>query len=313
MKDTVSETRETIRLRSAIPGVTDEEIARVFEPSVVEEFEADSPGWLKVLRDVDSKLERQRPTWDHWLNAQGQRTVDQVNRRYDEKWSRIDLEQELLDGRRGWFEWRGRRLRARTVGHKRVFQLWLARVLDWLKPSSVLEVGSGWGMHLLALAVQFPDIRFSGVELTEAGVRTARTLALDPATPRLLERVVVDGVRDRAALSRLDLQQGSADALPVPDKSVDLVMTVLALEQMERIRDAALRELARVARRHVVMIEPFRDWNSEGRQLEYIRRLDYWSAAIDDLPAFGLTPIAADADIPQKLTSRAGIVVAEVA
>jgi hypothetical protein len=89
-------------------------------------------------------------------------------------------------------------------------------------------------------------------------------------------------------------------------------MTVLALEQMERIRPAALREIARVARRHVVMIEPFRDWNSDGHRPSYIKRHDYWSGAIDELSSYDLTPIAATADMPQKLTFRAGIVVAGV-
>jgi hypothetical protein len=60
------------------------------------------------------------------------------------------------------------------------------------------------------------------------------------------------------------------------------------------------------------MIEPFKEWNSDGHRPEYIRRHDYWSGAINDLPSYGLTPIAASADMPQKLTFRAGIVVAEV-
>ena len=201
-------------------------------------------------------------------------------------------------------------MRARTIGHKRVFQLWLAGVIDWLKPQSAAEVGFGWGLQLLALSVQFPHIRFRGVELTNAGVRAAHGFAADPATARLLEGFVP--VRDSAAIERLHLVQGSAEALPLADKSVDMVITVLALEQMERIRDRALRELARVARRHVVMIEPFRDWNSDPRYREYIRRLDYWSAGLEDLSAYGLEPIAAQVDIPQKLTSRAGLVVARV-
>jgi len=304
--------QQTIPLHSAIPGVTDADIARVFDPCVVEEFAADSPTWWKALRDVDAKLERRTPTWDHWLNADGQRTSALVQRQYDGKWSRVDFEAELRGSRLGWFEWGDRRMRARTVGYKKVFQLWLARVIDWLKPSSVVEIGFGWGMHLLALAVQFPEIRFRGVELTASGVLTARALALDPATPRLLEDFVVDPLRDGGAAARLDLCQGSAEALPLPDKSVDMVMTVLALEQMEQIRDKALRELARVARRHVVMIEPFRDWNSQPRHREYIRQLDYWTAAIEELPAYGLIPVAATADVPQKLTSHAGIVVTDV-
>ena len=302
--------RETTQLLSAIPGVTDEAVARAFDPYVVEEFESDSPRWLKAVEDVEAKLDRSTPPWEHWLAEDGTRTTVQVRHRYDEKWGRIRLDEELQGSRIGWFEWRDRRMRARTIGHKRVFQLWLAGVIDWLKPQSAAEVGFGWGLQLLALSVQFPHIRFRGVELTNAGVRAAHGFAADSATARLLEGFVP--VRDSAAIERLHLVQGSAEALPLADKSVDMVITVLALEQMERIRDRALRELARVARRHVVMIEPFRDWNSDPRYREYIRRLDYWSAGLEDLSAYGLEPIAAQVDIPQKLTSRAGLVVARV-
>jgi ubiquinone/menaquinone biosynthesis C-methylase UbiE len=137
-------------------------------------------------------------------------------------------------------------------------------------------------------------------------------LAQDPRTPDLLRDFAVNPVRDVTAPTRLELQQGSAEALPLADKSADLVMTVLALEQMERIRPAALREIARVARHHVVMIEPFREWNAEDLWRGYIQRHDYWSGAIDDLPAFHLIPRAASVDMPQKLTFRTGIVVADV-
>lgn len=299
-------------MMSTVPGITDEAIVRTFEPYVIEEFEADSPRWLKALHGVEEKLEWPRLPWGHWLSAEGQRTTAHVQSRYDEKWGRISLEDELRGPSAGWFEWRDRRMRARTLGYKRVCHLLLARVLESLRPDSVVEVGFGWGLHLLALSVQFPEVRFTGVELTEAGVRAARRLAVDPHTPRLLEEFVVESVRDDAAAARVELRHGSAEALPLADKSVDVVITVLALEQMERIRETALRELARVARRHVVMFEPFRDWNSHPPHRDYIRRLDYWSAALEDLPAFGLIPSVAYADIPQKLTSRAGLVVADV-
>ena len=101
--------------------------------------------------------------------------------------------------------------------------------------------------------------------------------------------------------------------MPLPDNSVDVAFTVLALEQMERVRHRALAELARVARRYVVMIEPFADWNSEPHRRGYIARHDYFASTVDGLRAAGLVPVVATADMPNKLSFRAGIVVAEVA
>src|SRR5512145_338487 len=93
--------RETTQLLSAIPGVTDEAVARAFDPYVVEEFESDSPRWLKAVEDVEAKLDRSTPSWDHWLAEDGTRTTVQVRDRYDEKWGRVRLDEELRGGRIG--------------------------------------------------------------------------------------------------------------------------------------------------------------------------------------------------------------------
>ncbi len=299
-------------LGSNVPGVTAELLDRTFEPYVLETLDRDDPRWRERVARIEETPPGPSRVRSKGMTSEGERTTAGVASHYDELWSAISLDEALHGPHTSWFEWRHRGVQARTIGLKRVFQLYLMRVLEWLRPASVTEVGFGWGLNLLTLSVQCPDVRFGGVELTDAGVRTARALAADARTPDLLREFVVDEVRDVSALQRLDLRQGSAEALPLADRSVDMVITVLALEQMNRIRESALREIARVARRHVVMIEPFRDWNEDGHRREHIRRNDYWSAAIDDLPAFGLTPIVATADVPQKLKFHTGIVVAEV-
>ncbi len=300
-------------LSSNVPGITAESLDRTFEPYIIETLDGDDPRWRERVARTEETPQRPPKVRSKGLTSDGVRTTAGVASHYDALWSTVTLDEALHGSHASWFEWRRGGVLARTIGLKRVFQLYLMRVLDWLRPASVTEVGFGWGLNLLTLSVQCPGVRFGGVELTDAGVRTARVLAAAAGTPDLLREFVVDEVRDVSALQRLDLRQGSAEALPLPDKSVDMVITVLALEQMDRIRESALREIARVARRHVVMIEPFRDWNEDGHRREHIRRNDYWSAAIDDLPAFGLTPIVATADVPQKLKFHAGIVVTEVA
>jgi hypothetical protein len=299
-------------VRTVIPGITDEALDRAFEPYILESFASSDARWLDRVAHVAGKVSRPPTSRGKGLTGDGIRDVEAVGRHYDKLWSNLSLSDQLHDTRRSWFEWRTRGVQARTIGYKRVVHLYLARAIEWLQPESVVEVGFGWGINLLTLAVQFPQVRFGGIELTEAGVRTAQVLAAGEDTPRLLDGFVLERVRDASALGRLDLRQGRAETLPWPDKSVDMVFTVLALEQMDRIRESVLGELARVARRHVVMIEPFREWNADGPRREFIRRFDYWSGAMADLPAFGLVPIAATIDMPQKLTFRAGMVIAEV-
>jgi hypothetical protein len=92
-----------------------------------------------------------------------------------------------------------------------------------------------------------------------------------------------------------------------------LVVTVLALEQMEHIRDAALTELARVCRRWAVMIEPFHDWNADGEQRRYVEAMRYFAAPVKELERYGLLPIFATDDFPAKLNLGVGVVVARKA
>jgi hypothetical protein len=290
--------------------VSADEIEAAFAPYVVERFAPDDMRWRKATAKAARKYSG--PIASNKWNAGGQRTVSVVHDGYNGTWRDVSLETQLHESRPIYFEWRGSGMLARSIGRKRVHQLLLLRALRTLAPDSVLEVGFGFGLNLLLLSLQCPGIRFAGVELTQAGVDAARSLAADQRTAGRLADFAIDPVHDPAGMQRLDLRQGTADRLPMPDRSVDVAITVLALEQMESIRHAALAELARVARRHVVMIEPFADWNADGHRRDYIRRYDYFAGRIDELPRYGMKPVVATADIPNKLSFRAGLVVAAV-
>jgi ubiquinone/menaquinone biosynthesis C-methylase UbiE len=295
-----------------IPGLSRDEITAVFAPFVVERLAESDPAWREALTRLEQRYARPRPAAQKWVSLDGHRTPDLVRRGYESVWSGVSLAAELSAPKTAYFEWGADCIRARTIGRKRVHQLGLVKTLEWLRPSSALEVGFGYGLNLLLLSMQFPSIAFSGVELTSAGLDAARRLAADPSTPAALAGFAVGELHDPTAPQRLQLQQGSAAAVPLPDKSVDVAFTVLALEQMERVRHQALGELARVARRFVIMIEPFADWNTEPHRRGYIERHDYFASTVDALRASGLEPVLATVDMPNKLSFRAGLVVAEV-
>jgi ubiquinone/menaquinone biosynthesis C-methylase UbiE len=299
-------------VQHTLPGLTRVEMEAVFAPFIVERLTAHAPAWREALARLEARYAGSTTAARKWVSEDGHRTADLVKRGYEEVWEGVSLESELSSPKTAAFEWGSECMLARTIGRKRVHQLCLVKVLEWLQPSSALEVGFGYGLNLLLLSMQFPSITFSGVELTAAGVERARALAVDARTPATLAPFAVGTLRDPAAPVRLRLQQGQAAAVPLPDKSVDVAFTVLALEQMERVRQAALAELARVSRRFVVMIEPFADWNSEPHRRGYIVRHDYFASTVEGLRASGLTPVLATADMPNKLSFRAGIVVAEV-
>jgi hypothetical protein len=58
------------------------------------------------------------------------------------------------------------------------------------------------------------------------------------------------------------------------------------------------------------MIEPFADWNIEPHRRGYIARNDYFASTVEGLRDSALTPLLATVDMPNKLSFRAGLVVA---
>jgi SAM-dependent methyltransferase len=288
------------------------QVDRVFRPYVVDRFATTDPRWVAAVARAEQKSHTARKRAPRWTTPDGARMPHLVEHEYEAQWNQLSLDHQLNASKITYFDWRGEGMLAQAIGRKRVHHLLLARAIDALRPASVLEVGFGNGLNLLVLSMLFPDVAWSGVELTHAGVEAARALAFDPSTAERLAAFAVEPLRDRGAPRRLALEQGSAVALPLASKSVDMIVTVLALEQMERIRERALRELARVARRWVVMIEPFADWNGEGHRRAYIERHDYFAATVRDLAGVGLAPVAATADLPNKLAFRVGLVIATV-
>lgn len=198
------------------------------------------------------------------------------------------------------WEWRGRRLFLDGAVAARIRTVLLSAVLDHLKPRRVLEVGSGHGINLLSLAGAFPDIEFIGLELTREGVEQSRHAQSDGSIAQILRDHSPSKLVDPSAIERVKFTQGDASAMPFEADSFDLVITVLAVEQMETIRSAALSEISRVAKRHVLMLEPFSDVNERGLRRLYVQSRGYFRGSIDGLRVSGLEPLWATSDFPQE-------------
>ena len=293
--------------------VSDKEIADVFSPFIVTRFQEGDPRWRKIVEGVAGRMRRQRLRRQllGWL-PRFRRTQRGLVQSYSEQWSRITFEQQLASRKPLPFEWRDEGMLAYGAARKKLHLFLLARLLRELSPQSVLEVGSGNGFNLLLLAQQFPRITFTGIELTAGGVAAARAASNEACLPAIVSQFAAGPSVDKSAHGKIHLCQASAAALPFASKSFDAVFTILALEQMEEVREQALTEISRVARRHVLMIEPFRDWNATGHRRDYIVANDYFSAWLSDLPKFGLEPGFTLSDIPNKLNFRVGLVVADV-
>jgi len=155
---------------------------------------------------------------------------------------------------------------------------------------SVLEVGCGRGNNLAFLAKVHAKVNFTGLELSARGVANAG---------KFFEE---EGIRNARCVV------GDACSLPFPDKSFDMVFTILVLEQMPRLFGTALSEMRRVARGHCVFIEPFAETNSFSARLNLFYR-DYFRASFRSFEKFGHSPLVFFSSYPQKQKFSTGFLV----
>ena len=291
----------------------DAEIERLLTPWVHEELPPTGDRWREQVRLLDAKAGRQKRKGG-WRALLGfRRATAQVRNEYDKTiWPEYDLANRLRPkGDAVPLVWGNRTFLAGDMATKRVHLLALMRVIAALRPRRVLEVGSGVGFNLLALAPRFPEIHFTGLELTAAGVAAARAACAAPLPPALFE-FAPEPLTAPDAVRAIEWVEADAAKMPFADASFDLVFTALALEQVESIRARALAEVARVSSGHVAMVEPFRDWNADGARRALIVGKEYFAASIADLAAYGMEPELVIANMPTKLAMGVGLVLARV-
>jgi SAM-dependent methyltransferase len=293
--------------------LTNREIESLFMPFVESEFSLSDPRWEKLVNESKSFWHRKylRRILLGWTNLIGVKTQENVEIDYSLQWAHTTLKQNINSTKTAPCIWGKRSFLARPYGIKRVHQFLLAKFIETAKPENILEVGSGNGLNLFILSSLFPAIQFSGCELTKGGYEASKQIALEDTLPDYIYNFSPLVPIDLKAHKFINFQQGSAENLPYDDKTFDIVFTVLALEQMEEIRNKALSELSRVSKRYIVMVEPFRDWNNEATNRRRIASLDYFSAKVADLSKYGLRPLGVFDNIPNKLHYSANFLVVE--
>lgn len=298
--------------------IPERELQALLAPWIIREYPRESKAWQDIRA---ARTRRFRRKWISravtsrlipWIKRrESHRTPEFVRDAYSRNWAGYTWPEPVKDPdsvQTAFLEWNGSGYITPLFARGRCHLLGIAKVLEQLRPSSVLEVGAGPGINLFALCSVFPEIDFSAVELTSAGVEAARSIQRDPL-PESIEQIAPMPVKSRTAHQRISFRQGDARNLPFPDQSFDVVFSRLAIEQMEQIREPALAEIHRVARSHTVFVEPFTDFNRDPLQSLATRAKNYISLGVADLRRHGFEPIFEFADWPQKITNGAGMVV----
>jgi SAM-dependent methyltransferase len=275
-----------------------------------------NPGlaWSQELR------QQQKVLWRESLRRLIRRLTGRESRRgqirilaeYDRQWKKKGFEKYRptpTAGGNPWV-WKDFRFWLSNEAGAAVRLLYLEDALARTDARAVLEVGCGNGINLHLLAARFPNIQFCGLEATAQGCAAAAGVRSEGRLPDDLKAFAPFEIREECAVGDVQIVRGSGRRLPFPDASFDLVMTSLALEQMEEIRDSALSEISRVASRYVVMLEPFRDVNRRGLRRAYVRAYDYFEGAIADLGNYGLKVLSVTTDMPHKARLGTALVTA---
>jgi arsenite methyltransferase len=116
--------------------------------------------------------------------------------------------------------------------------------LDLRGHETVLDVGCGHGLLLLAAAKRLTTGRAIGVDLWSQHDQA------DNSAARTLANAEAEGVRDR-----VEVRDGDMRALPLPDASVHVVVSSLAIHNLptHADRERAIAEIVRVLRPHGVV------------------------------------------------------------
>ncbi len=300
---------------SADFAVPDDAIEAALRRHVRKTFDVGDLAWREELAKAigTRRLGLRRSLRRVFASSRNARDQSDVRAGYEGHWEQMGaLERYVvgLDERTLCAVWQNRGMHLAPQALRQSHLLYLMRAIEVLTPRHVLDVGFGNGNIILVLAARFPGVAFNGVELTGSGLAIARAMQSQIALPPSFAERSPEPLQDLTAHRGVELSIGNARALPFPDRAFDLVYTRLALEQMEAIRRHALREIARVAGRAVVLLEPWRDFNLRDPGRAYIRRQGYFSARISDLTNYGLEVMFSTADLPQKVQFNSGPVVA---
>ena len=102
--------------------------------------------------------------------------------------------------------------------------------------------------------------------------------------PKEFEKFTPEKFKSQNAYKFVQDVSRNSKKLSFKDKSFDITVTRLALEQMEAFRSEALKEITRNNKKYCIMIEPFKEFNDKGLRKYHVQDIsNSFQAKISEL------------------------------
>lgn len=176
----------------------------------------------------------------------------------------------------------GQMIFCRSIDHRKFFVEYLQKTILELHPKNILELGSGDGINLLALAVLNPSIKeFTGIELTENGITSSKYYLKNPPYEALIyiTEKSREVIAERLVQSKINFIQGDITKMPFKDQSFEFLFSMWVLEQIPRDYPIVFKEARRVLKGHALFMEAFSEAQENFFQRLHLRNLDYFRAS----------------------------------
>ena len=149
---------------------------------------------------------------------------------------------------------------------------------------SVLEVGCGIGLNIFPLAKDFPEVKFTGIDISSTGITICK-----------------EKLASLNEYKNISFFEENAKNLTFTSNSFDLTYTVLALEQMNQIKTQVIENIRRITSKKIVFIEPFKNVNKNLFNKIHMKNSDYLDLSYNDLDITGYRISNITEDFPQRL------------
>lgn len=156
------------------------------------------------------------------------------------------------------------------------------------QPSTVLELGSGNGINIIAMAILNPEIKFVGLELTGGGCEASKQFIENPPIEALsyITELSETNIRKNLAIAGIQFIQGDMLNLPFEDNSFDCVFSCTAVEQLPRDYKKAFKEAHRVVSKFAFFYEGFKEAQNIFQTISR-KRYDMFLGSYNDVKKIG--------------------------